>query len=209
MADQSRVEAMVYFVVSPDDGPGHRIYEEEDILARGGVHAAERLLENENYWYGYLGRVWGEPGPRGVTYQDSEFARLPAPNQTILKIGRRNPAFGRSDLEKHIFQEAFSAVGRMLHSWNKQEEGVVDAYALKQLKISAYQLLRVASALHTLERVHELAEVSIIKYWYDSTWAGLQFPDLVLGEFTVDVPLEFRRSNEQIVAVEVVPFASC
>jgi len=92
MADQSRVEALVYFVVSPEDGPGHRIYEEEDILARGGVHAAERVLENENYWYGYLGRVWGEPSPRGVTYQDSEFARLPAPNQTIMKIGRRNPA---------------------------------------------------------------------------------------------------------------------
>jgi len=85
----------------------------------------------------------------------------------------------------------------------------VDAYTLKQLKVSAHQLVRVASALHTLQRVHELAEVSIMKYWYDSTWAGPQFPDLVLGEFTVDVSLRFQRSHEQIVAVEVVPFASC
>src|SRR4030095_2061342 len=115
--DQGKVEAVVYFVVSPDEGPGHRIYEEEDIVACGGVHTAERILESENYWYGYLGRIWGKPDPRGVTYQDSELARLPKPSEITLRIGRCNPAFGRTHLEQHIFQEAFRVVDRMLHSW--------------------------------------------------------------------------------------------
>ena len=86
---------------------------------------------------------------------------------------------------------------------------MVDAYTLKQLKISGPQLVRVASALQTLPRVHEIVEISVIKYWYESRWAGPQFPDLVLAEFSVNIPLQFRRSIEQAIAVEVVPFASC
>ena len=207
--DQGKVEVLVYFVVSPDEGPGHRIFEEENVVASGGVHAAERVLENENYWYGYLGRIWGEPGPRGVTYQESDFARLPNPNQIRLRVGRRNPAFGRPDLERHIFQGAFEVVDRMLHSWNQEDDGMVHAYTLKELKISGQQLARVASALHTLPRVHEIVEASLIKYWYESSLAGPQFPDLVLAEFSVNIPLQFRRSIEQVIAVEVVPFASC
>jgi hypothetical protein len=112
-------------------------------------------------------------------------------------------------LEQHIFQKAFGVVDRMLHSWNQEEDGVVDAYTLKQLKISGQQLARAASALQALPRVHEIVEISIIKYWYDSSWSGPQYPDLVLAEFSVNVPLQFRRSLEQIIAIEVLPFASC
>jgi hypothetical protein len=75
--------------------------------------------------------------------------------------------------------------------------------------MSGKQLARVASALQTLPLVHEIVEVSVMKYWYDSSWAGPQFPDLVLAEFSVRVPLRFRRSEEEIVAVEVLPLASC
>lgn len=207
--DRRKVEALAYFVVSPDDGPGYRIYEEEDVLVYGGVHALERALERMNYWYGYLGRVWGDPSPHGVSYEMSEFARLPNPNQVNLRIGRRNPAFGRSDMEQRIFQEAFEVVNRMLNSWNQEDEGVVDAYTVKHLRISRKQLQRVASALHVVSRVHEIVEVSVIKYWYDATWAGPQFPDLVLAEFPVNLPLEFQRSLEQVIAVEVMPLALC
>lgn len=35
--DQGKVEALVYFVVSSDEGPGHRIFEEENVVASGGV----------------------------------------------------------------------------------------------------------------------------------------------------------------------------
>ena len=86
---------------------------------------------------------------------------------------------------------------------------MVDAYTLKQLKISGQQLARVALALQTLARVHEIVEISIVKYWYDSSWSEPQFPDLVLAEFCVNIPLQFRRSLEQLIAIEILPFASC
>jgi len=37
----STVEAIVYLVISPSDGPEHRIYCEEGLQAIGGVHALE------------------------------------------------------------------------------------------------------------------------------------------------------------------------
>ena len=62
-------------------------------------------------------------------------------------------------------------------------EGVVDAYTLKQLNISGKRLARVASALRTSPRVHEIVELSVIKYWYDCSWSEPQFPDLILVRF--------------------------
>jgi len=44
-------EGSVYFVVSPNNGPGYRVYLEDDLQAVGGVHAVERALESESYWF--------------------------------------------------------------------------------------------------------------------------------------------------------------
>ena len=51
------IEAIVYFLVSPDGGPQHRIYDDEDIQALGGVHAIEKLLEKESHWFIRLGEA--------------------------------------------------------------------------------------------------------------------------------------------------------
>jgi hypothetical protein len=77
------IEAIVYFVASPDEGPQHRIYDDEDIQALGGVHAIERLLEKESYWFIRLGETRGQLSPAGVCYGLDTFARLPTPEPNL------------------------------------------------------------------------------------------------------------------------------
>jgi hypothetical protein len=204
-----REEALVYFVVSPEYGPGHSTFEEESILARGGIQAIEQDLKAGNYWYGYLGKVWGDRGPRSLTFQESEFALLPKPDEIAWKVGRCNPAFSGSELERLTFHAAYSAISRMLESWKQVENGTVDAHSIKELKISRPQLRRVAGAFTTLPVVYEVVEVSVIKFWYDSSWPQPQFPDLVLAEFPLTICLQFRRSIDDTVVADVLPPGSC
>ena len=44
-----RSNAIVYFVVSPLEGPGYRTCEDDELQAMGGVHALERLCESHSY----------------------------------------------------------------------------------------------------------------------------------------------------------------
>ena len=89
----SKVELIVYLVVSPESGPGRRIYSDEDVHALGGIYGIERALENESYWYVRLGQIQGEERPRGgLTYNDSALAELSEPPEGAWKNGRRNPA---------------------------------------------------------------------------------------------------------------------
>jgi hypothetical protein len=103
-------EAIVYFVVSRERGPEERIFKEEDVQAEGGVHALEILLEKQSYWFVQLGEVRGELGPYGLIFPDSEFVKLPAPPENEGRVGRRNPAFRGSELERRLFEVAFEAV---------------------------------------------------------------------------------------------------
>jgi hypothetical protein len=108
------IEAIVYFVASPDGGPQHRIYDNDDVQALGGVHAIEMLLEKESYWFIRLGEARGQLGPAGVSYGLDTFARLPKPTADRWRIGRRNPAFRASELERYVFEAIFKAIERML-----------------------------------------------------------------------------------------------
>ena len=56
---------VVYFVISPHNGPEYRLFTEEDILAIGRIHAVERYLENESYWFVGLGLIKGKLDSRG------------------------------------------------------------------------------------------------------------------------------------------------
>jgi hypothetical protein len=85
------------------------------LLALGGVHALERTLESESYRFVHLGRVTGVPGSLGISFKDSELAMLPEPPDHTLKLGRRNPAFGRPELDRHVFRAGFKAVEQMLN----------------------------------------------------------------------------------------------
>jgi hypothetical protein len=91
-----------------------------------------------------------------------------------------------------------------------EKDGEVEAYALKELRISPQRLLRVTRGLQTIQRIYEIAEITVIKFWYDPAWPEPQFPDLVLGEFSLRIPLQIRRSSDdKMFVVEVLPLASC
>jgi hypothetical protein len=205
-------ELVVYFVFSPEWGRGHRVYTEEDIQAAGGIHGIEQTLKQESYWFIRLGVIVGKAGQYGIGFNDSDIAQLPTPPDSAWQIGRRNPAFAKAHLEQQTFRSAFQAVDRMLDSWKKEEDGTIDAYALKELKISSSRVVSVTSALTVLPQVHEMVRITVMKYWYDQTWSEPHLPedDLVLAEFTLQVPLEVRRSaGEDSVKVEVMLLSSC
>jgi hypothetical protein len=52
-----RSDAIVYFVVSPLEGPGYWTCEDAELQPIGGVHALERLLERQSYWFVHLGQI--------------------------------------------------------------------------------------------------------------------------------------------------------
>jgi len=136
-AQNFREELVVYLVFSPEGGPGYRVYTDEDIQVSGGIHGIERILEEESYWFAQLGKILGELGPHGVTFHDSEIAKLPKLPESAWATGRRHPAFGGLELERQVFRSTFQAVERMLDSWKREQDGTVDAYALKELLLNA------------------------------------------------------------------------
>jgi hypothetical protein len=87
----------------------------------------------------------------------------------------------------------------------------VDAYALKALRMSSQRLRALNLSLSTLPKVHEVVDISVIKYWYDASWPEPHLPcDLVLAEFSFKIPLQFRRTAEQkLFSVEILNMAFC
>jgi hypothetical protein len=130
-------QAIVYFVISPLEGPAYRICGDDDLQAVGGVHALERRFENESYWFARMGQLSLKLNSDGVTFQDSDLAELPEPLEGAWQTGRLNPAFRQSEIEKRAFQEVFQEIQRMLDSWRTTDGTTVEAFALKELKISA------------------------------------------------------------------------
>jgi hypothetical protein len=209
-------EAIVYFVASPERGPHHRIYDNEDIQALGGIHAIEALLEKESYWFARLGEVRGQLGPCGVWFASAEFAKLPQPNKDTWRIGRHNPAFRASELDQYVFQAIFRAIECMLESWKCEQGGMVEAYALKELKVRPNRLLSFTRALCSIRMLHDVVEICLVKYWYGSSWPEPNLPndDSVIAEYCIRVPVQIRWSGDQnreqkLVHVEVLPLASC
>jgi hypothetical protein len=211
-AQDSREELVVYLVFSPEWGPGYRVYNDEDIQVSGGIHGIERVLEQESYWFARLGKISGELGPHGVTFHDSDIAQLPKPSESAWQTGRRNPAFAGPEVVRQVFKSTFQAVERMLDSWKREQDGTVDAYALKELKISSRSLVSLTNALHSLRQVHDMVGITVIKYWYGSSWSEPHLPadDLVLAEYSFHVPLQVRWSaGEDLIGVEVMPMSLC
>lgn len=204
-------EVIVYLVFSPESGPAHRIYTEEDIQIYGGIHGIERLLETESYWFVQLGQVCGVWTRNGLTMSSLDIAQLSTPASTEWRLGRCNPAFRSSELEQYTFHAAFKCVERMLEGWKQERDGWVEAYALKALKINSKRLESLTRALQTVKTVYEMAEITVIKYSYDPSWPKPHLPgDLVDGEFSLRIPLQFARSSGQkLISVEVMSLALC
>jgi len=99
----------------------------------------------------------------------------------------------------------------MLSLWKLEEEGTVDAYALKELKLSPQRLTAIMGALNTLKTVQEVVEINVMKYWYDASWPGRPLPcDLVTAEFSLNLPLQFQWSAcEKLLDVTVMHLSLC
>jgi len=205
-------DAIVYFVLSPLEGPAYRICQDEELQAMGGVHALERLLESQSYWFVNLGQIGLKHDPYfGDTFQDSDLAQLPDPPEEAWQTGRLNPAFGKSEIEKRAFREVFQAIQRVLDTWKTYEDTTVEAYALKELKISPQQLVSLTTGLRALKRVHDVLEVTTVKFWYDSQWLSKPVPtDVVLAEYSFKIPVQLRwAADHQLISVEILPAALC
>jgi hypothetical protein len=206
-----RIEAIVYFVVSPVNGPDYHIYVDDDLQAMGGVHVLERHLESNSYWFVHLGQIGARQDHGGVTFADSDLGQLPDPPESAWQTGRLNPAFGKSEIEKRAFKEIFQAIQRMLDTWKTNEGTAVDAYALKELKISPRRLVSLTTGLCALKRVHDVLEVTAVKFWYDSGWPSKPVPgELVLAEYALKIPLQLRwAADQRLISVEILPAALC
>ena len=205
-------EAVVYFVISPLQGPAYRICGDDDLQAMGGVHALERRLENESYWFARMGQISLKLNSDGVTFQDSELAKLPEPLEGAWQTGRLNPAYRQSEVEKRAFQEVFQAIQRMLDSWRTIDGTTVESFALKELKISAPRLVSLTTGLCALKKVHELVEVTAVKFWYDSQWLSKPVPidELVLAEYSFKIPLQLRwAADHHLIIVHILRTGSC
>ena len=199
-----------YRVISPDHGLSHQVFDEEDIQAYGGIHAIERTLERDSYWFIRLGTMHGQADPGGTMYRDSELSSLTVPPRNTWQVGRRNPSFRRTDLERLVFDATFGAVERLLESWGCQEDGVVDAYALKELRIGLDCLIAITDGLRNLPRIHGVAGITVLKYWYDPEWSQPHEPDMVLAEFPLDIPNRVQWSaGGNIVDAETLRLSSC
>jgi hypothetical protein len=61
--------------------------------------------------------------------------------ESAWNIGEAQFELRRPDLGRHVFKAPFEAVERLLKSWNREEDGVVDVNALKELKINSERLI--------------------------------------------------------------------
>jgi len=60
-----------------------------------------------------------------------------------------------------------SPIERLLRSWDYGHDGTVDAYALKEVRMSSECLVSLTNGLRNMRRVHEIARITVIRYWYD------------------------------------------
>ena len=205
------MELVVYAMVSPSQGLTYPVYSEEDIQSLGGIHAIERILEKDSYWFVRLGIIFGEADPRGITYADTEFSKLVIPpHQDTWQIGKRNPGYRGSELERIVFKAIYGCVERFLQSWNWECSGLVYAYALKELRIHAQCLILLSNCLKSMRQAHEVVHVTVTKYWYGSDWPEPHEADLALAELSFDIPFRVQwAGGEEIIDVQVLRPSLC
>jgi hypothetical protein len=126
---------LVYLVESPEHGPGHRLFDDEDIVVGGGVRAIESQLEQENDRFVRLGLIEAAKDSDRISYTEEDLLALPKPLEWQWKIGRTSPAYGRSALEREIVDSQDRAAKRLLASWRYKDEDVgCIAYVPKKVR---------------------------------------------------------------------------
>jgi hypothetical protein len=206
-----KTELIVYWCHSVERGPEHRVFDEDDIQAAGGINGVEMELQRDSCWFARLGVIEAQHSARGWSYTDEALAALPEADPGEWRLGRHNPAFRRGTFERHVFESLFRGLSKLLKSWAHEEEEAVSAYVIKQIDISPDRLSSIASALTSIGRAYEVAGMTVIKYWYDPEWKVTCLPcDLVLAELPVSIPVRLRLdSAEESIVTDILPSSSC
>ena len=204
-----RVDLHVYFIHSPADGPQLRVYDEDDLRARGGVRSLELELQCGTYWFSFLGRVAGErPAGGRWTMQSSALAALSVPAASAMHPGRCHPGFRAGDLERCIFDAIAEATQTELDRWKQPDDGVVDAYGFKSISATRDEVASIAGVLRANRSAHCVLEIQVFKYWYDPVWGSGAVPDidLITDEFAVSIPFRLRWSTmeDRLVTADVL-----
>jgi hypothetical protein len=64
------------------------------------------------------------------------------------------------ELERYVFEAIFKAIERMLAGWKCERDGLVEAYALKEVRISSDRLLMLTRSLSSHQKVHEITRIT-------------------------------------------------
>ena len=68
----------------------------------------------------------------------------------------------------------------------------------------------ITDGLRNLPRIHGVAGITVVKYWYDPAWPQPHEPDMILAEFSLDIPYRVQWSaGENIVDAETLAFSGC
>jgi len=208
---EGRTELIVYWRHSVERGPEHRVFDEDDIQAAGGINGIEMELQRDSYWFVQLGVIEAQEDASGWSYPTEAIAALPEPDPEEWSLGRHNPAFRSGAFERHIFESLFRSLSALLKSWAHEEEEAISAYVIKQIDMSPTRLSSIASALTSIRQAYEVAQMTVIKYWYAPEWKGICLPcDLVLAELPVSIPVRFRLDAAQgAIATDILSSSSC
>jgi hypothetical protein len=201
---------LVYLVESPEHGPGHRVFDDEDILVGGGVRAIESQLEKENDRFLRLGVIEAEKDCDRISYTDEDLLVLPEPLEGQWQIGRTSPAYGRSALEREIFESQDRAAKRLLATWQHTDEDG-DCIAYVPQKVRGGCLASLASSLCAVGETFDKIEITAIKYWYGKDWqVKIPTEELILAEFSLVVPVRIRWSQgAHLIISDIGPVYSC
>ena len=206
---EDSIELLVYLVESPEHGPGHRVFDDADILVAGGVWGIESEIERQTDRFVRLGVIEAKKDGDRITFTDADLAGLPLPREEQWRIGRLSPAHSRSELERQIFDSQVRAAKALLTTWEQAEDCDVTAYAPK--KVRGGCLASLAASLCAVGEAFDIIEITAIKYWYLRDWKT-QVPadDLILAEFPLTVPVRIRwGQGVHLVVSDVEPVYAC
>jgi hypothetical protein len=202
-------EVLIYLAECPEHGTEHRMFNEEDIWAAGGVHAIEAELERETDRFVRVGVVEAENTVTGMIVKHEAIAALPIPSEHDWRTGRLSPAYGRNELERAIFNSEVRAAQSLLARWQQKDDGLAIAFVPK--KVRGGCLASLAASLCAVGEAFDTLRITVIKYWYDPKWKDTMLcEDLILAEFSVTVPIRIRWGcSEHLVAGDAMPPYSC
>jgi hypothetical protein len=207
---KQEVQVIVYFAQCPTHGPEHRFYGEEDIRRAGSVQSLETEVASETYWFARLGTISAHResvgGSGRFVFSDHDIASLPEPPPNDYRVGRRNPAFGHSELELQIFESIFRAVTTSLCEWKSNADDGSVGYAIKEVKMDSNHIGKLATALTARGVTTDAVQMTVLKYESDPKWPSRSLAvDDVLDELPLVASVQLDwNARENVISCRVV-----